>query len=179
MTEFAGTWPDGVRPSSHESWSWRSAGYGCISITPHALGLQVFFLASFIPAVVANGTTAGADGEWWLSLAFVIVRTAFVTSIAAMLGVALATLGRNTAFALGAVFAWMAVIEGLIRGLRPGWAPYLLAENIGTVVEWDQLNGVDFTRDPVVALGTIVVYSAVLVAVATIVFQRRDIAGTA
>ena len=72
----------------------------------------------------------------------------------------------------------MAVIEGLIRGLRPGWAPYLWAENIATVVEWDQLKDVDFTRGPAVALGTIVVYAAMLVAAATIAFQRRDIAGT-
>ena len=95
-----------------------------------------------------------------------------------MLAVALATLGRNTAFALGAVFAWIAVIEGLIRGLRPGWAQYLWGENIATVVEWAQMKDVEFTRGPVLALGTIVVYTAVLVAAATIAFQRRDIAGT-
>ena len=54
-----------------------------------------------------------------MSLALVIARTALLTSIAAMFGVALATLGRNTAFALGAVFAWMAVIEGVVRSCGP------------------------------------------------------------
>ena len=95
-----------------------------------------------------------------------------------MLGVALATLGRNTAFALGAVFAWVAVIEGVIRGLRPGWAQYLWGENIVTTEEWAQMKNVDFTRGPLLALVTLVFYTAVLVAVATITFQRRDIAGT-
>lgn len=142
-----------------------------------ALGLQAIFLASFVPAVVANGTTTGADADWWLSLTLVIVRTALLTSIAAMLGVALATLGRNTAFALAAVFAWMAVVETAIRGLRPGWAPYLVGENIGTVVPWKQLQDVDFTRGPVVALGTILLYVTALVVVAGISFHRRDIAG--
>ena len=63
-----------------------------------------------------------------------------------MLAVALATLGRNTAFALATVFAWMAVIEGLIRGLRPGWAQYLWGENLATTLTWAQMENVDFTR---------------------------------
>ncbi len=81
--------------------------------------LQVVFFASFLPAVLSHGSTSGAETSWWFSLVLAMLRTSLVTSLAAMLGVALATLGRNTAFALGAVFAWVAVVEGLIRGLRP------------------------------------------------------------
>lgn len=36
----------------------------------------------------------------------------------------------------------------------------------------------DFTRGPLLALGTIVLYTAAIVVAATIAFQRRDIAGT-
>ena len=106
-----------------------------------------------------------------------VARTSVVTSIAAMLGVALATLGRNTAFALGAVFAWVVVIEGLIRGLRPGWAQYLWGENVATTVQWGQLRNVGVSRGPLLAFATIVLYTAVFVALATITFRRRDIAG--
>jgi ABC-type transport system involved in multi-copper enzyme maturation permease subunit len=155
----------------------RTAACGILAFVI-ALALQVIFLASFLPAVLANGTTAGADADWWLSLALVIARTALLTSIAAMLAVALATLGRNTAFALAAVFAWFAVIENMIRGLRPSWAQYLWGENIGTVVPWHQMKGVDFTRGPMLALGTILLYTAVIIVAATIAFKRRDIAGT-
>jgi hypothetical protein len=143
-----------------------------------ALVLQAIFLASFLPAVFANGTTAGADGDWWLSLALALARTALLTALAAVLGVALATLGRNTAFAFAALFGWIAVAEGLIRGLRPGWSPYLFGENVGTVIPWKQLHDVGFTRGPLLALGTLVAYTAVLVVGATIAFERRDIAGT-
>ncbi len=149
-----------------------------IVATVVAVALQVIFLACFLPAVFANGSTAGVDADFWLALFTVIARTAFLTGIAAMLAVALATLGRNTAFALAAVFAWVAVIENLIRNLKPGLSPYLWGENIGTVVPWHQLKGVEFTRSPVVALGTIVLYTAVFVVLATVAFQRRDIAGT-
>ena len=143
-----------------------------------ALALQAIFLASFLPAVLANGTTAGADGHWWLSLVLAVVRTALLTALAAMLAVALATLGRNTAFAFAALFGWVAVVEGLIRGLRPGWAQYLFGENVGTVVPWKQMDNVDFTRGPLLALCTLVAYTAVFIVGATVAFERRDIAGT-
>ncbi len=155
----------------------RTAACGIVAFAV-AIVLQVVFLASFLPAVLANGSTAGADADWWWSLTAAIARTGLLTALAAMLAVALATLGRNTAFALAAVFAWMAVVENLIRGLRPGLAQYLWAANIGTVVPWRQMRGVEFTRSPALALGTIVLYTAVFVVLATLSFRRRDVPGT-
>ena len=66
----------------------RTAACGLLAFVI-AIALQMVFLASFVPAVVLNGTTAGADSGWWVSLVLVILRTALLTSIAAMLGVAL------------------------------------------------------------------------------------------
>jgi hypothetical protein len=141
-----------------------------------AVGLQMLFLAALLPAVFGNGTSAGVDAQWWLALATAIGRTALLTSLAASLAVALATLGRNTAFALGVVFAWFAVIENLIRGLRPRWTPYLWGENLGAAVTWRSNDG-EFSRTPLLALVTIGAYTALLIAAATVAFQRRDIAG--
>ena len=155
----------------------RTAACGIVAFAV-AIVLQVVFLACFLPAVLANGTTTGTDADWWLALIAVIARTGLLTALAAMLAVALATLGRNTAFALGAVFAWIAVVENLIRNLRPGLAPYLWGENIATVVPWHQLKDVDFTRSPAVALGTIILYTTVFVVISTVAFRRRDVAGT-
>jgi hypothetical protein len=154
----------------------RTAACGILAFVI-AFALQVIFLASFVPAVLANGTTTGADASWWLALAAVVARTALLASIAAMLAVALATLGRNTAFAFAVAFAWFAVIEGLIRGLRPGWSQYLWGENVATVVPWKQMDNVNFTRGPLLALITIVLYTSVIVVAATFSFHRRDIAG--
>jgi hypothetical protein len=154
----------------------RTAACGILAFVI-ALALQVVFLASFVPAVLAHGTTAGATTGWWFSLALVMTRAALLTSLAAILAVSLATLGRNTAFALATVFAWIAVIENVLRGLRPGWAPYLWGENLATVVPWSQIKDVQFTRGPWTALATIILYTAVFVIGATITFQRRDVAG--
>lgn len=141
-----------------------------------SFGLQMLFLASFLPSVFAHGTTQGVDGSFWLGLIVAMTRTSAITAVAAVLAVALATAARNTAFAVIAVFAWMAVLENLIRGLKPSLGQWLWAENIGTVMTWNQLQDVEFTRSPLVALATLLTYCTVLIAAATISFQRRDLA---
>jgi hypothetical protein len=143
-----------------------------------SFALQVVFLAALLPAVLAHGSGAGVDAAWCTSLVLAMLRSALVTAIAAMLGVALATLGRNTAFAIVTVFMWFAVLEGLVRGLRPGLARYLWGENIGTLLPWSQLEQADFRRGPLVALVTVTVYVTAITALATLAFRRRDIAST-
>lgn len=139
--------------------------------------LQVLFLAASLPSVFANGSTDGIAASWWGSLLLAMTRASLVTALGAMVAVALATLGRNTAFALVAAFAWVGVIEGLIRGLKPGLAQYLWAENVATVVPWVQMEDVQFVRSPVVALTTLMVYATAFIAVSAAAFARRDIAG--
>ena len=95
----------------------RTASAGILAFIISFL-VQVAFLASFLPAVLANGTTAGADADWWLQLLEAMTRVSLLTAGAAVLAVALATLGRNTAFALAAVFAWFAVVEGVATRAR-------------------------------------------------------------
>jgi len=141
-----------------------------------SFALQILFLAAFLPAVFAHGTTDGIDGPFWVGLAVAMARASALTAAASVLAIALATLARNTAFAVIAVFTWMAVVESLIRGLRPSLAPWLWAENLGTVMTWDQLPDVAFTRSPVVALLTLFAYFAIIVFGAALSFQRRDIA---
>jgi hypothetical protein len=143
-----------------------------------SFALQAVFLAALLPAVLAHGSVGGVDGAWCSSLLLGMMRSSLFAAIAATLGVALATLGRNTAFAIVAVFAWFAVLEALIRGLKPGLAQYLWGENIGTVLPWAQLENANFRRGPMVALVTVMLYLAAITTIATIAFRRRDIAST-
>jgi hypothetical protein len=141
-----------------------------------AFALQVAFLAALLPSVSAHGTTVGVDSHWWIGLVAAMLRTSLLAALGAALGVALATLGRNTAFALVVVFAWISIIEGLIRGLKPGLARFLWGENLTTVLGWAALDNVTFRRGPLVALVAVTLYSSVIVAIATLVFRRRDVA---
>ena len=99
-----------------------------------SFALQVVFLASFAPAVVFNGTSDGVDGSFWYSLAVVMARTSVITAAAAVLAMSLATAARNTAFAVIAMFAWIVVIEGLIRALKPSLSSWLWGETVTTVM---------------------------------------------
>ena len=133
-------------------------------------------LASFLPAVFLNGTTEGADVSFWTALVVVMIRTSVLSAGAAVLAIALATVGRNTAFALITMFTWLIVVEGLIRGLKPSLSEWLWAENIGTVMTWAQLDEPNVSRGPVIASATLIVYCATIVGLAAASFQRRDIA---
>ena len=143
-----------------------------------SFALQTVFLASLLPAVIANGSSAGTDAGWWASLVVAMLRASLLTAIAAVLGVALATIGRNTSFALIVIFTWLAVVEGLIRGLKPGLAQYLWGENVATALPWAQLPGAPFQRGPLLALLTVTGYVLAITAVATLAFRGRDVAST-
>lgn len=147
--------------------------------TLFALVLQVLFLASTVPAVLAHGTTAGVDGAWWAALIAAVARIALLTGVAALLGGSLATVGRGTAFALGGIFGWVAVAEPLVRGLKPRLTPYLLGENLVVVARWAPLEAVADERSALAALATVVFYIGAAGAVAVVAFTRRDVAAVA
>jgi hypothetical protein len=152
-------------------------GSAFLLATVIAFVLEVLFLLAAVPAVLAHGSTAGTDGAWWWSLAGAIGRIAVITGVAAALAGSLATIGRSTTFALGAVFGWLAIVENLIRGLKPAFAPHLLGENLGILVTWAPLSDVDFTRNAPVAAVAVAGYVALIVAVAAGSFARRDVVG--
>ena len=143
------------------------------------IALEVAFLASVLPAVLLHGTTEGTDAAWWIGLVAAMARIALVTAIVAVLALNVATLGRNTSAALVAIAAWAFVVERTVAAVRPGLARFMIGENVATVVPWTPLTGVEFDRPPVVALATLVAYLAVIVAIATVSFAKRDVIGKA
>ena len=152
---------------------------GAILAFAISFALQTVFLTTFVPAVAVNGTADGVDGSFWVSLVGAMVRTSALTAAAAVLAMSLATAARNTAFAVIAMFAWVAVIEGLVRALKPAWSGWLWGETITTVASWSRLDTVDVARGPVLSAVTLVAYLAVIVGGAAYSFQRRDVvAGT-
>lgn len=157
------------------------AKLGSAGILATALGavLLALFSVAFLPAVFLKGSTDTADASWFSGYLAAIVRIATVTGLAAVLGAAIANLGRNTGAALGAAFAWMAVIEPVIRALRPGARPWLLAENVGRFVTARPLEGAEITRSTAGAFLVLVLYVGSIAAISVWQFRRRDVAGAA
>jgi hypothetical protein len=140
--------------------------------------LQMMYLASAIPAVVIHGDTTETSASWWGALLLAMIRISFITLLVTVLAVSIATIGRNTSAALVALATWALVIERLIAGFWPKYARFMIAENVGIVVPWEQYRNASFERPPVVALLTLVGYLIPVVVVATVLFARRDVATT-
>lgn len=145
-----------------------------------AVLLQALFILAAVPSVIAHGSTSTPGGGWWWSLTLALLRMAALTAMIAVMAEALAMLGRNTAFALVALFGWIAVVESVVRGLRPGWARWLWGENLATVVPWRAMGGDEvFYRGPLTALLTLCTYAGLIAVAAAVAFHRRDIGASA
>jgi ABC-2 type transport system permease protein len=140
-----------------------------------AVLVQALLAATLAPAAVFRGTTGGADAAWYRQVIGLGVRGAVAGTVAALIGFAIASLGRNTAAALGVAFAYLIVLEPIVRGLRQKWQPWLLYDNLVTFI---QGHAADFTRYPRSLTGAavmITLYTVGMGAIATLVFQRRDV----
>jgi ABC-type transport system involved in multi-copper enzyme maturation permease subunit len=134
------------------------------------------FLAAIMGVVaVLAGETAGVNAAWARETAGVAVRVAAVGGLTAIVGCAIATVGRNTTAALGVAFVYFAVLEGLIRGFRPKWQPWLLGDNAAQFISGEAVGEAMADKTSLEVTLTLLLYAAVLVAVATVFFRRRDV----
>lgn len=138
--------------------------------------LQSLVSASLLPSAWWRGTTEGADAEWFRGLAGATLRTSALGAGAALLGYAIAMLGRNTAAALGVAFGYVAVVEALVRGVKPQWQRWLIGDNSTVVLFGEQVDSAPFERTLLEASVILVVYLVAVLAVAGVSFTRRDVA---
>ncbi|MDQ3646339.1 MAG: ABC transporter permease [Actinomycetota bacterium] len=137
--------------------------------------LQGAFLASMYPAGAFEGSMMGVDGGWWADTLALSARAAGIGAMAALFGLSLATIGRNTAAALGIGFVYLAVVEGLVRAFKPSWVDWLIGDNVVLVVIGDlDVNHLGHSMGAAALL--LAVYSVVLGTIAGMVFHRRDVA---
>lgn len=138
------------------------------------LGLEVLLGGVLAGVAATRGATLGADGAWLADTLGVAVRAAAIAAAMALVGYSLASIGRNTAAALGAGFAYFAVVEGLIRGLRPQWQPWLLGENSALFIEGGG-SSLDLGHSAVAAGALIGVYALGALAIGVGFLRGRDV----
>lgn len=137
--------------------------------------LQGLVGLSVLPAALWRGTTAGTDAEWWRGVIGAVLRASALAAGAALLGYAVASIGRNTAAALGMAFAYVSIFEALVRGLKPGWQRWLIGENGAVFLTGREPRGIDFERTVLEAGLILGVYLAAIVGTGYMVFARRDV----
>ena len=153
------------------------------------LTIGVFVIAALIVAFLSGGlalaamlrgSTAGVDGAWGADVLSTWLRVALAACISGVIGGAVAAVGRHTSAALGVVFVWTAVIEGLVRGLRPFWTPWLLGDNLVSFLGWQRMEVQfgpfeSYTITPGRAVFVIVGYAALTLALGFTFVRVRDV----
>lgn len=140
------------------------------------LGLEILLAGLLAGVAATRGSTVGADGTWLADTLGIAVRAAAIASAMSLVGYALASIGRNTAAALGAGFVYFAVVEGLIRGLRPQWQPWLLGENSALFIEGGGSTlAFDLGHSSIAAGALIGVYALAALLIGVVALRGRDI----
>ena len=151
--------------------------FSCVVVASvFALLAQLLLSAALLPSAYLHGTTAGTGGDWLRSVVGVLLRGTGLVAIAAAVGFSVASIGRNTAAALGIGFAYFLVIENVVGSFLEDFRRWLILGNAIVLVSGEDSGGEVIGRSVVVAALYLTAVGIGLLAVATAVFRRRDVA---
>lgn len=137
--------------------------------------IQAFFAAVLWPVASMRGDTLGLDPAWLSSLASMVLRISTVGALTGIVGCSIATIGRHTAAALGVAFVYFAVVESLLRGLRPHWHPWLLGDNTAQFLSGTPISEQMAAKSTLDVLLVLAAYAALFITVAIVFFKTRDV----
>lgn len=139
------------------------------------IGLCLAISAIFSVIAATKGTFDEVDPDWFAEYARLVLRLGAGGALTAALGSSLAMIGRNTAAALGAGFAYLAIVESLVRALRPSWSDWLLGDNLGVFLA--RSGEISHLSHSQVGAGVVLLaYAGVFATVALLSFRAREIA---
>jgi hypothetical protein len=147
-----------------------------VVVTVFLVAVALQALLAFLYALVASTRGSTALGQGAASATEgAILRIAAMASVGSVLGACIATLGRNSMAALGAVFVYLALVENLLRGLFPVVTRWTFAVNAIVFVSADpvRLFGQQITFERAVLM--LAAYCGVLVVAGAAWFRIRDV----
>jgi ABC-type transport system involved in multi-copper enzyme maturation permease subunit len=133
--------------------------------------LQFLLALALLPTAAIKGSTDVPPG-WLGDVLEVGARVVFIGAFTAVVGFSVATVGRNSAAAMGFGFVYLAIFESVLRAFFD-IGDWLVGDNIGLfLVGSDEVPGDRTATDAGVLL---CVYAGLLFAGASAIFQRRDV----
>ncbi|HYO60683.1 MAG TPA: hypothetical protein VEU29_02160 [Actinomycetota bacterium] len=159
------------------------AAAACGTAALLVVALEIVFTAVMMPvAWAADPTFVPVDPSFesidpfsWATYAATAGRITLVSVLAGAFGFALATIGKNTAAALGGGMAYLLIVESLVRNYLPESSKWLLSTNIIRVIEGGAPGGVEaYTTTG--AASVLALYAVGLLLVALWFFRRREMA---
>jgi hypothetical protein len=151
-------------------------GAAVIALSVFAAGVLALVSLALWPALAFHGAPLQPDDPSLWSLTGIGARGVALTAITSAMGLAIATIGRNTAVALGAGFAYIIVLENILGSSVERWRRWLLLGNVIVLVAGEN-DASDVTGRTV--LGAAVFLTAVavtLLVAAGTSFRTRDLA---
>jgi hypothetical protein len=142
-------------------------GFALLALTAVALAM--------LPSLLAHGGPGHAGDPTASHFVGIILRGSLLATFAAGIGFAIASIGRNTAAALGVGFAYIIVLENILGNALRNWRKWLLLGNV--IVFVSGKNGGDVPGRSVTGAGVFLGLVAVaLLLGAASLFRARDIA---
>ena len=149
---------------------------GVVAMSAFAFVSLVALGLALLPALALHGAPVAHNDPSWAGIAGAIGRGTALVAVTTCIGMAIATLGRATAAALGAAFGYIVVVEYVLGAFLVHWRPWLLLGNVIVFVSGQNNTGGVHGRS---VLGAGIFLSLVAVgvlSVAAVSFRERDIA---
>ncbi len=129
------------------------------------------------PALAFHGAPLQPNDPTLASLAGDITRGVALTALASGIGFAIATIGRNTAVALGVGFGYIVILENILGSSLERWRQWLLLGNVIVLVSGNDEGGGEIPGRTVVGAAVfLTVVTVAMLAVAGGTFRTRDLA---
>lgn len=141
-----------------------------------ALAVLVLVALAMWPALALHGAPLQPDDPALTSLAGDIARGVALTALASGIGFAIATIGRNTAIALGVGFGYIVILENILGSSLERWRQWLVLGNAIVLVSGNDEGGDIPGRTVVGASVFLTVVTVAMLAVAAGTFRTRDLA---
>jgi ABC-2 type transport system permease protein len=141
-----------------------------------ALAVLVLVALAMWPALALHGAPLQPDDPALTSLAGDIARGVALTALASGIGFAIATIGRNTAIALGVGFGYIVILENILGSSLERWRQWLVLGNAIVLVSGNDEGGDIPGRTVVGAAVFLTVVTVAMLAVAAGTFRTRDLA---
>lgn len=157
---------------------------GLTAFLIHILLLCVLVVA-LLPSALWRGSTAGADSDFWVGLAGLIMRGGIAALAIAIIALAVSTIARGTVGGVIALLGYIAVSPSIGATFLKGFRPFDLTENLNVFASGGEVGRFVATGDGyyqsvyhhggAVALLIVACYVAIAIALGMAVFARRDI----
>lgn len=139
------------------------------------LVVHAVFIGGWAIGVQLQGRTAGTDTDFWRELVFVVLRGTVLAGVLAVISGALATLGRNTAAAMGIWFGYLIAVEAILRSQIADFVPWFLTPNAAAFYGWESVTQNGHSVSPGAGTLRLALFVVVVAGGALAVFQRRDV----